>query len=172
MKESMPNLVDAAHRMKVLMDTAKELEASPPDVAEFEIAAREYTRTTPWRRPKLFGNKQEVSKETPEQTATGETGEPSSRSEAASSRPREETESSDDSKESEEKATPLPSEEVETDVSNMQAKTQSSDAGLCGIPQDPTMPSRDIYIGDELLQTFEDGTGVITFPARRKILAA
>lgn len=105
MKESMPNLVDAAHRMKVLMDTAKELEASPPDVAGFGIAAREYTRTTPWRRPKLFGNKQELSKETPEQTATGETGEPSSRSEAASNRSRDETESSDDSKESEEKAT-------------------------------------------------------------------
>jgi hypothetical protein len=133
MKENMPNLVDAARRMKVLMDTAKELEASPPDVAEFEIAAREYTGTA-WRRPKLFGNKQEVSKETPEQTATGETGEPSPRSEAASSRSRDETESSDDSKESEEKATPLPSEEAETDVSNMQAKIQSSDAGLCGIP--------------------------------------
>lgn len=133
MKENMPNLVDAAHRMKVLMDTANELGASPPDVATFEMAAREYTGTAR-RRPKLFGNKQEVSKETPEQTATGETGKPTPRSEAASSRSRDETESSDDSGQSEEQATPLPSEEAETDVSNMQAKIKSSDAGLCRVP--------------------------------------
>jgi hypothetical protein len=34
------------------------------------------------------------------------------------------------------------------------------------------MPSRVIYIGDELLQTFKDGTGVITLPRRQKISAA
>jgi hypothetical protein len=170
MQENMPNLVDAARRMKVLMDTAKELEASPSDIAEFERAAREYTRTA-WRRPKLFGLPQKVSKETPEQTATGETGKRTPRSEAASSRSRDETESSDDSKESEEKGTLLPSEEAEIDVSSMQEKIRTRHAGLCRTPQDSTMPSRDIYIGDELLERPGDGTGVISLSARRKVLA-
>lgn len=34
------------------------------------------------------------------------------------------------------------------------------------------MPSRDIYIGDELLHALEDGTGLISLPLRRKNLAA